>query len=169
MTESAHAHPPEGDRRPGPSRRLVAQGMAWSVPAVALSAAAPAYAASSDIAVAVVSSCISGGSRNGSFTVTADFIALGAELQIVLTHSGSGSFSAVPNFAHTGTGTTYVVTGTGGPFVGQIAVQLTAGQNGTSVVTANVSAPGGATTGDTEAQIRVTRTGNSNNYSCSAL
>ncbi|WP_401000323.1 hypothetical protein [Agromyces sp. GXQ0307] len=158
----------------GISRRSLATATAWSVPAILVATPAPAYAASSDVRelsrASVVGSC-SGSGPTGTITVTLDDLPAGSLVQIALTHSGQGGFTATPNFTPTSqSGTTYTVTGTGTTFTGQIALSFSLGSNQQGTVTATVTAISGVTlAGDTTGFVTKRRDGGSQNYNqCSA-
>lgn len=144
------------------SRRTLTKTAAWAIPVIALAAPVPAFAASTDVAVTVTSRCVSG--PNGGFAFVSAPIPVGEQLVITLTHTGAGSFSATPNFPHTG-GNPFVVNGTGAAFTGEIAVSFSLPQNGTGTVTAVVTGSAGApVTGDTSSYVTQRRDGNSQNY-----
>ncbi|MFC9917316.1 hypothetical protein [Agromyces binzhouensis] len=118
----------------------------------------------------VVGSC-AGTGANGTISVTLPDLPEGAVVQITLSHSGQGSFTATPNFTPTSqTGTSYVVTGTGATFVGQFTIQFILGNNQQGTVTATVQAVSGVTVeGDTSGFVTKRRDGGSQNYNqCSA-
>ena len=58
------------DTTASPSRRTIAKGLAWSVPAVAVAATTPAFAASRTVTISVVAGCPSS-SQTGTFSITA--------------------------------------------------------------------------------------------------
>lgn len=160
----------------GPSRRAVAKAAAWSVPVILVAAPAPAYAASGGGApggvtiASVVGSC-AGTGATGTISVTLPNLPVGSIIQIELTHSGQGGFTATPNFTPTSqTGTTYTVTGAGATFTGQFSIHFTLGNNQQGTVTATVTAISGVTVqGDNTGFVTKRRDGGSQNYNqCSA-
>ncbi|WP_353815147.1 hypothetical protein [Agromyces sp. SYSU T00266] len=164
-----------GDAR-GISRRTVAKAAAWSVPAILVAAPAPAYAASGDGApggvtlASVVGSC-AGTGASGTIAITLPNLPVGSLVQIALTHSGQGGFSATPNFTPTSqSGTTSVITGAGATFTGQFTINFSLGTNQQGTVTATVTALSGVTVeGDATGFVTKRRDGNSSNYNqCSA-
>jgi hypothetical protein len=158
---------PSGVQRGLISRRTVAKAAVWSIPVIALATPAPALAASTDVAVTVTARCVAG--PNGSFSFSTAPVPIGEQLVITLTRTGGGAFSATPDFVHTGSNP-FIVEGTGGPFIGQIAVSFTLPQNGVGTVTAVVTGSAGApVSGVTSRFVTQRRDGNSNNYNqCSA-
>jgi|EndMetStandDraft_5_1072996.scaffolds.fasta_scaffold483163_2 hypothetical protein len=165
MTETAASTDPAGRDAPLISRRTLTKAAAWSIPVIALAAPAPAFAASTDVPVTVTAQCLPG--PNGGFAIATAPIPVGEQVTITLTHSGAGTFTATPNFPHTGSNP-FIVTGTGAAFSGQISVNFTLSQNGTGTVTAVVTGSGGVS-GDSSSFVTQRRDGNSQNYNqCSA-
>ncbi|GAA1058805.1 hypothetical protein [Agromyces bracchium] len=161
---------PNGDAR-GMSRRSLAKAAAWSVPAVLVAAPAPAYAASAGTSSASVVGSCAGSGATGTISVTLPNLPVGSVVQIVLSHSGQGGFTATPNFTPTSqSGTTYTITGTGTTFVGEFSINFNLGNNQHGTVTATVTAVSGvAIEGDTAGFVTKRRDGGSQNYNqCSA-
>jgi hypothetical protein len=149
-----------------PTRRTIARGAAWSVPVVAVAAAAPAFAASGGTA-SVTGQCTGG--RTGSIQVVVN----GTSAQYVrvqLSHTGSGTYTvtSAPSGAQTCGDGCYLLPVTNGSVNGTFLITLTVGQSGTGTVTADISSsPGGQViTGDTSGYVSIRRTGSSSNYSC---
>ncbi|MRX43880.1 hypothetical protein [Agromyces kandeliae] len=156
---------------PGISRRTVTKAAAWSVPAILIAAPAPAYAASGGTTLASVVGSCAGSGATGRIDVTLPDLPAGSQVQIVLSHSGQGGFTASPNFVPTSqNGTTYLVTGTGATFTGQFTITFSLGKDQTGTVTATVTAITGVIVdGDNVGFVTKRRDGNSQNYNqCSA-
>ncbi|WP_353807755.1 hypothetical protein [Agromyces sp. SYSU T00194] len=158
----------------GMTRRALARTAAWSVPVVALATAVPAYAASDGGGaptrpVIVTADCGTG--ANGSFRIDAGVLAVGAQIRITLSHTGSGSFSATPQFTHAGTGNgPYIVTGTGADFDGVIDISFSLGNHGTGTVSIFVEGLDGLVlAGDTTSALTMRREGLSHVYRCTRV
>lgn len=146
----------------GISRRSLTKAAAWSVPVIVFASPVPAFAASTDVTVSVTAQCRPG--PNGVFAFTTQPIPVGEQLTITLAHTGAGTFTATPDFPHSGSNP-FVVNGTGAPFAGQIAIGFTLPQNGVATVTATVTGSAGApVVGDASAFVTQRRDGNSQNY-----
>lgn len=146
-----------------PSRRTIARGAAWSVPVVAVTAAAPAFAASGGTAT-VQGSC-SGTSRTASITVDVTGTSAGS---VIVTFTGTGTFAVSAPAGTTSCGTNcYVVPVVNGTASATFGVTFTIGQSGQETVTATVSSSGGQViSGDTTGSVTKRRDGNSGNYPC---
>lgn len=156
------ANDPTAQRSGSISRRSLTKAAVWSVPVIVFASPVPAFAASTDVTVTVTAQCVPG--PNGGFAFSTQPIPVGEQLTITLTHTGAGTFTATPDFAHSGTNP-FVVTGTGAPFTGQIAVRFTLPQNGVATVTAVVTGSAGApVVGDNSSFVTQRRDGNSQNY-----
>ncbi|GAA3627091.1 hypothetical protein GCM10022200_06840 [Microbacterium awajiense] len=145
---------------------------AWSVPAIAVAAAVPAYAASG------AAGSITGRCRSGvlaDFDVVVTQADLGTSIQIVLQHSGDGSFGVTaPNgwvLANaTASSYTYIAPTLNGALSGTVVANYNLGQNGVATVTATISALSGTPlAGDLSAAVSKRRNGNSDNYMCSVV
>ncbi len=154
-----------------PTRRTVAKGAAWSVPVVAVGAAAPAMAASGGTG-GITASCVTPGGTGVTYTLSVTG-SLSPEIQVVFTHSGTGSMSisapATWTIAgSTATTLTYLVPVVGGAASGTATVNYTGlTGNSSATVVAEISATSGQEiTGDLTATSTVTRSGSV--YTCSA-
>lgn len=167
----------ESTAQPGrPSRRVVARGAAWSVPVVAVGAAAPAMAASGGTG-GITASCVSAGGTGATYSVSVTG-SLSPQLQVVFTHTGSGSFSISTPAGWvladaTASTRTYLIPVAGGTVNSTGTVNFTGiAGNSSATVTAVLSATSGQEiTGDTSAAVTITRQGggSSSNYSCSVI
>lgn len=150
-----------------PSRRTIARGAAWAVPVVAVTAAAPAFAASGGTAL-VQGSC-AGAGAGGSFSVSVTGTAA-TYVQVQFTHSGDGSIGSItaPADALSCGLNCYLLPVTGGSAGGSFTVDQTLPRNGVGTVTATISSsPGGQIiSGDTTGFFTKRRDGNSSNYVC---
>ncbi|WP_438853287.1 hypothetical protein [Agromyces sp. M3QZ16-3] len=156
---------------PGISRRTVAKAAAWSVPAILVAAPVPAYAASAGTSTAAVVGSCAGSGSTGTISVSLPDLPLGSTVEITLSHSGQGGFTATPNFVPTSqVGNTYTITGGGATFTGQFAINFSLSNNQQGTVTATVSAISGVVIdGDTTGFVTKRRDGGSQNYNqCSA-
>lgn len=165
-------HDGDGMGPRGLTRRNLAKATAWSIPAILIAAPAPAYAASpgGTTEASVTGSC-NGSGATGTITVILPNLPVGSVVQIVLSHSGGGGFTATPDFTPTSqTGNTYLVTGDGTTFMGTFTIAFSLGTNQQGTVSAVVSAVSGvAVEGDTAGFVTKRRDGNSSNYNqCSA-
>lgn len=151
----------------------MAHGIAWAVPVVVASAHAPAVAASA--AIASVDLRCHGSRSNGALAVVrVATLAVGAQVAITVSQAGAGGYTSSPDFTPTTTidnpdgSTTYVVSGEGTPFAGQLDLTLALGRNATGVVTVTVVGSSGVTlSGVLAGTVTIRREGNSNNYVCS--
>lgn len=147
-----------------PSRRVLAQGAGWTVPAIVVGAPASATAASGGTG-SVQGVC--GPGRTGSFVLDVHGIST-PYVHVVFTHSGAGTFAVVvPSGWLPSSGTTYLAPVTSGHAQGTAQITFTLGQNSTGTVTAQISATSGRViTGTRIASITTRRVGNSSNYTC---
>lgn len=155
---------------PQPSRRALAQGMAWSVPVLIVAAPVPALAASGGNG-GITAACAPSTQARFILDVTGSSSPL---VRVLFSHTGSGTFSvSTPNTwtLETATATTfsYLVPTSAGTASGTATVTFVLPQNGTATIAATISATSGqAITGTTSASVTKSRVGNSANYRCSA-
>ena len=151
-----------------PSRRVLARGAAWSVPVVAVGAAAPAMAASGGTG-GITGACAGGPTATFTFSVSGS---LSSSIQVVFTRLGGTGFTVTPPPTWVLVSTSnnivvYEVPVVGGAASGSATVTYQMGRNGTELVTAEISTPTGQViTGDTSASVNISRDGNSSNYNC---
>lgn len=172
MDSASDQDPGRPPRQRTVRRRAVAHGVAWSVPVLVASAHAPAVAASA--AIASVDLRCHGSRSNGAVAVVrVATLAVGTQVAITVSHAGAGGYTASPGFTPTTTidnpdgSTTYVVSGGGAPFSGQLDLTLVLGRNATGIVTVGVVGLSGVTlSGVLAGTVTIRREGNSNNYVC---
>ena len=151
-----------------PSRRVLARGAAWSVPVVAVGAAAPAMAASGGTG-SITGACAGGDRASYTLNITGSSAAF---IRVTFTRLGGTSMSiSAPNtwvlVGASANITIYDVPVSAGSAGGTATVTFIMGQNGNELVTATISTTTGQViTGDTTASVNITRNGNSNNYNC---
>jgi len=153
-----------------PSRRTIARGAAWSVPVVAVGAAAPAMAASGGSG-SITGACAGGNTAAYTLSIAGS---LAPFIRVTFTRLGGTSMniSAPSTWVPAGASSNIAiydvpVTATG-TATGTATVTFVMGQNGNEQVTAEISATSGQViTGDTLARVNITRNGNSSNYNCS--
>ena len=145
-----------------------ARGLAWSVPVVAVGAPVPAMAASgADGGV----SALCGSRAQGTFTVDVTGSA-SPYVQVVFSHSGSGSFTVsaprswIPG-SSTGSTTTYLVPVVSGTARGTATVTFSLGQNAPAGDRLDLGDVRRGHHQPDNASITKRRDGNSNNYACS--
>ncbi len=161
-------------REPQITRRALTRGVAWSVPAIAVAAAVPAYAAST-AAGSVIGRCLP--SALAAFDVAVMDADLGTSVQILFQRTaGTGSFGVTaPNTwvltGATATSYTYVVPTINGALTGTATINFQL-QNNSATVTATATALSGTPlAGDLSAAVIKSRTGggSSNNYTCDVV
>jgi hypothetical protein len=152
-----------------PSRRTVARGAAWSVPVLAVGAAAPAFAASGGTGT-ITGACLGGNRASYTLNVTGSAAAF---IRVTFSRLGGTSMSiSVPgSWVLVGASSNlsiYDVPVIAGSAGGAATVTFQMGQNGNELVTATISTTTGQViTGDTTASVNITRNGSSTNYNCS--
>ena len=152
-----------------PSRRVLARGAAWSVPVVAVGAAAPAMAASGGTG-SITGACAGGNTANFTLSIAGS---LSTSIQVVFTRLGGTGFdiTAPGTWVRASTSNNiivYDVPVVSGSASGTANVTYLMGRSGTELVTAEISTTTGQViTGDTTASVNISRDGNSSNYNCS--
>ena len=158
----------------GPTRRTVARGVAWGVPVIAVGAAAPAMAASAapgSISAACYPPTVSGGEFALAVTGSTS-----PSIQVVLTHSGDGSFSFVAPLGWgpgdvNGQTVTWVVPVVAGEASGTLVVDFALADGQAAAITVVISATTGPPlAGPTSARLDKARAdaGGVPTYDCSS-